>query len=467
MSRQIVDLFRFVPLVTPRYHEPRHLLDLVHAFDRIARGASVHACVSTPPRHEKSETLGHGVAWLLRQRPALRVAYVTHGATLAAKKSRGIRAIAERARVPLDPKASSAHDWRTGVHEGGLWATSIGGSLVGEGFDLVIVDDPVKDRVTAESSLARERLASWFSDVLLPRCEPGASVIVCMHRWHPDDLIGRLESEGGWEVINLPALDDLGFALCPERFDERQLAEIRTRIGEYAWASLYMGQPRPRGGALFADVHHYDALPERYRVAIGVDLAYSAKTRADYSVAVVLAIAPDETRFVLDVVRRQVAAPDFAASLALLRARYPGASFASYVSGTERGSLDFFARAGVPVAAMTARADKFTRAQLTAAAWNAGRILLPRERRWVNAFVEELAGFTGVHDRHDDQVDALVSAFDATAGHARGAAMVAALRAAARNGSGEAYEPDAAPVMTEAEAHARIASYLRPAVGAD
>jgi hypothetical protein len=44
-------------------------------------------------------------------------------------------------------------------------ATSIGGQMTGEGFHLMVVDDPVKDRATAESPVQRERHYEWFNDV--------------------------------------------------------------------------------------------------------------------------------------------------------------------------------------------------------------------------------------------------------------------------------------------------------------
>jgi predicted phage terminase large subunit-like protein len=59
-------------------------------------------------------------------------------------------------------------------------------------------------------------------------------------------------------------------------------------------------------------------------------------------------------------------------------------------------------------------ADKFVRAQPTAAAWNQGKILLPAEApAWVDPLLAEVHGFTGVRDRRDDQVDAMVAAHDA------------------------------------------------------
>ncbi len=285
----------------------------------------------------------------------------------------------------------------------------------------------MKDRVAAESSLLRDRLSEWHSDTLYPRLEPGGSVINIGHRWHPDDLIGRLVGDG-WEEINLPALDDMGFALCPKRFNEDQLEDIREKIGTYAWSSLYMGAPVSRGGAVFNDVSFYDSVPDGCRYVIGVDLAYTIKTKSDYSVAVVCAVDPAGVFYVVHVDRRQVVAPDFAITLGALRQTYGNAATASYVSGTERGSLDFMSRMGIPITALSAHADKFTRAQLTAASWNCGRVRVPREARWLNAFVEEVCGFTG-SDRHDDQVDALVSAFDMKAGKVGSAVMIAALRA--------------------------------------
>jgi len=59
-----------------------------------------------------------------------------------------------------------------------------------------------------------------------------------------------------------------------------------------------------------------------------------------------------------------------------------------------------------------ARNDKFVRAQPVASAWNDGRILLPKDKNWVNIFLQEIMGFTGVSDLHDDQVDVLSTLYD-------------------------------------------------------
>ena len=70
---------------------------------------------------------------------------------------------------------------------------------------------------------------------------------------------------------------------------------------------------------------------------------------------------------------------------------------------------------GLRLVEVKVRGDKFTRAQPVAAAWNAGRILVPTAAPWLKGFLAELERFTGVNDAEDDQVDALGYAWDALA----------------------------------------------------
>jgi predicted phage terminase large subunit-like protein len=184
-----------------------------------------------------------------------------------------------------------------------------------------------------------------------------------------------------------------------------------------------MGTPFPRGGRVFGDVHFYGGendpqLPAKLRIAIGIDLAYSAKTSSDYSTLIVLGIDDhiDPPRaYVLHVLREQEKAPVFAARVAAVQEGHPGVPATWYYAGVEKGIIDFVGDMGVDIDARVAAADKFIRSQPVAAAWNAGNVLVPRQSYaapWVDDFVAELASFTGVKDRHDDQVDALAAAFD-------------------------------------------------------
>ena len=370
------------------------------------------AVVSAPPRHGKTESELHALAWLLARKPSMQLAFVGYAAAFAEKKSAKARDLARKVGIPISDTSSSKQDWRTGVDDGGMWASSIGGSLTGEGFHFMAVDDPVKDRAAAESAAQREHTYEWFTDTAFTRLEPMGSCIVTQTRWHEADLGGRLIEEG-WENVCLPAIDDERRALWPERFSLEQLDAIREQLGEYGWWSLYQGKPRPRGGALFKDATTFTDVPSSMRTVIGIDFAYTAKSRADYSVAVVLGQSGTHY-YVLDVIRQQTVATEFAASLRVLKARYPHARMASYVGGTEKAVLDFLKdRESLVVDGMPAKADKFVRAQATAAAWAAGKISVRAAQPWTSQFLEEVCSFSGVGDAHDDQVDALVSGFDA------------------------------------------------------
>lgn len=422
-------LMEWISAVTKRFSPPRHLEPITAFFDDVSNGVQSETTCSAPPRMGKTETTKHGIARAMIANPALRIGLVMYSQRAAEKRSREIRDLYMRVGGSVDRDTRSKSDWRTGVQDGGLWATSIGGAITGEGFDLIVIDDPVKDRASAESALERDRLFDWFNDTLYTRREPGCSVLVNGTRWHVDDLIGRLIKDK-WDNIVLPAIDADGQSLCPDRFSVADLRKIKEQIGDYGWASLYMGTPFARGGTVFKDVYYHDGITplmrSKMRIRIGADFAYSTKKRADFSAAVVLGELKNKY-YVLEVLRMKVEAPAFLSRLAALQSSYGGARVLAYTGGQERGIIDVlqsFTPDGLKIDTRPAVGDKFTRSQPVSGAWNAGKVLLPR-RLSVDAdyefedFLEEVVGFTGQGDRHDDQVDALSCAFDAVAKIAR------------------------------------------------
>ena len=233
-------------------------------------------------------------------------------------------------------------------------------------------------------------------------------------RWSQDDLIGRVVANNPDMVteFSYPVLKPDGTVLWPGRNTLESLERIRKVVGEYDWASLYMQQPRPRGAGVFHATHLVDSIPdEKLKVAVGIDLAYTAKTYSDWSVAVVLGKASNGDVYVLNVLREQCSAPVFISKLKGLLAENNWPPVFTYIGGTEKGVTDFFVTQGVKVRAEAAKADKFVRAQPVAAAWNNGRVFLPKGAAWLNDFVNEVLAFTGIGDKHDDQVDALAGAF--------------------------------------------------------
>jgi predicted phage terminase large subunit-like protein len=182
------------------------------------------------------------------------------------------------------------------------------------------------------------------------------------------------------------------------------LDDLKRAYASDFYRQEVLGEFIEAGGLVFRDAFYYDALPDTpYREGVGVDFAYTAKSHADYSVAI-RGRAYGETLYITDVVRGQMEMPAFAARLR----GWSGARMLARIGGTEKGIVDFLTRDhALRIDTIPATTDKHAFAQPVAAAWNAGRVLLPRAAAWVPALLDEVLSFTGVNDTHDDIVDAL------------------------------------------------------------
>ena len=429
-------LIDYVPAVTPRWERPEHLGPLVKLLEE-AKRRPVRALVSVPPQFGKSETILHGCVKWFEENPTEKVIYSSYNQDIANNQSRTARDIATRARLPLRNDAGAVELWMTKAG-GAFRAAGVGAGITGFPGQKIVFDDPYKNREEAESPAVRQKVWDHYSSTLETRLHPGGSFFVVHTRWDHEDLIGTLgqqrNSDGKprWEVVNLPAILPSGDALWPSARPLEWLLDKRDGMSDYDWWALWMGDPRPRGRTLFRAPHFYElgARPQAgYRIVIGADFAYSIKKKSDWSVGVVLmAVGHGESAvfYVLDVIRHQVEAPEFQEKLLELSGTWGAPVFAYVGGGAEKGIADFMSERlngealNIEVEATTA--DKYTRAQATARAWNKGRILLPVGAPWIADFVREVTHFTGA-DKQDDQVDALVGAFDSLDDYAGPPAM--------------------------------------------
>ena len=232
-----------------------------------------------PPRHGKSELASvRFPAWYIGRDPQRKVILTSYGAVLAYKFSRRVRNLIKsplyRRLYPgmdITGDAAAVQFWawaKDGEEAGAFNAAGVGGGITGEGCDLLIVDDPVKDAKEALSLTIRDDAYEWYASTAYTRLDRAANAIVVIQtRWHEDDLSGRLlqqAEEGGerWEVVDLPALAEAGRPdalgrrpgqpLWPARFDEQRLAVIRTTVTEPWWQALYQQRPpETLGGRYF------------------------------------------------------------------------------------------------------------------------------------------------------------------------------------------------------------------------
>lgn len=257
-----IGLGPYCELVTPlwRWDWP-HLRRMDQVFDAVQRGELKYVILCVPPRHGKTEKATvRQAAYRLELDPTLRIILTAYNGKTARKFSRKIRRLV-RSRLPLSPERTAAEDWET-TREGGVRAAGVGEGIAGLPADLILVEDPIKSAEEADSQAYRDRVWEWYTEDVYTRLEPHGAIIVTMSRRHHDDLVGRiLASEDGpnWTVINLPAEaeeDDplgreIGEPLCPDRYDAKALARIKTVIGPRSYLSLYQQRPAPATGYIF------------------------------------------------------------------------------------------------------------------------------------------------------------------------------------------------------------------------
>lgn len=429
----------WIPWASPDLDSPDHLEPLCVELQRVIRGETIEVCVSVPPRHGKSTTVHHAVAMLLAASPKKRVLYASYDAEFASINLKAIRRICLAVGLAIGDK-DGKFEFRL-AEGGGVTACGIQAPPTGLGYDLVIVDDPIRRLRDALSPAIREAIGNGFSADLYSRQMPGSkrrarkptSFVVVATRWHHDDLTGRL-TKLGWQLINLPAVsivDGEERALAPAMFSLKDLDQIR-RQNDYTWASLYMGDPSPRVGRMFGDVHLIarSLLPQRYRVAFGVDIARGAKQRSDRQAVLEMMRDTEEgaKSYVTDWFAARmpltdhlspagdVIAPGFAGVLSMKMKKRPGARAVQYTGGDEDLVLDLLAKLKtdrVYVEARRAVRDKRARASPAATAWNRGDIMVVEDLPDIDNFLEHLLTFTGADGAEDEEADCLAAAFDA------------------------------------------------------
>lgn len=434
----VLSFGEWLPVVSPSWRwEWPHLTYLQAQLERVTTGEINRLAIFMPPRHGKSEmtTIRYPV-YRLERDPSIRVVVGSYSQDLAGEFSLKARVIA-RQRMALSRERNKIQEWKTG-DGGGFLAVGVGNGVTGRGADLIVIDDPIKSRVEADSPAYRDRVWGWYKSDLFTRREPGAAVILIQTRWHDDDLAGRiLNSEDGknWTVVNLPAeaeSDDplgraVGDALCPDRFDLAALSDIKTTIGRDYYA-LYQQRPQPSEGATYKrDWFTYANAPDDLDYVLQAwDTASKDSTSADYSACVTVGVK-GTTCYVLDVLRAKLETPDLLAKVRSQAARWNPRKILIESASSGIGVYQTLRReTHLPVLEVAPeRAGKLAHANSNTPYLESKRVVFC-PGAWNGAFEDELLAFPS--GKNDDQVDAYNIALSG---------VFARKKAKAYNGSGE------------------------------
>lgn len=249
----------FITYQSPWFEVNWHHRVLAEALERIENGKLKRLIICLPPRHGKSEMVSVSFPpWLMGKNKDKNVIAISYSDVLATKFGRDARNIVDSEKYKRIFKTKLAEDsqakstWSTNGR-GSYSAIGVGGAATGKGADVLIIDDPTKNRKEAESEVFQNNLYSFFQSAALTRLSPDGAIIVTVTRWHDADLVGKiLESETGhlWETIVLPAIAEenepnrkKGEALWETRYNLQRLKVIKSEIGSYEWSALYQQKP--------------------------------------------------------------------------------------------------------------------------------------------------------------------------------------------------------------------------------
>ena len=207
-------------------------------------------------------------------------------------------------------------------HHGSYRSAGVGNGITGTGCNILIVDDPIKDKKEADSKTIRDNIHAWYTSTAYTRLAPGAGVIVMATRWSQDDLIGRLLAQPSerpdglpcrpWKLINYPAIAEHdekyrreGEALHPERYPLADLLEKQATLAPSEWAALYQQRPIPAGGGVFKEdwINYYTTPPAEFdKIVLSWDMTFKDSDGSDYVVGAVWGRAGGQF-YLLDQVR--------------------------------------------------------------------------------------------------------------------------------------------------------------------
>ena len=204
--------------------------------------------------------------------------------------------------------------------EATVTAYGIGGQLVSQHYDIVILDDIVnRDNVNTKDLIDNTLLS--YKDIL-SLLEPGGTLLILGTRWHYADLYGYiLDKDNGllqdFQILMGKAYYGewgKGELLWPKKFTWDKLAELKRQLGPYEFSSQYLNEVVDAVNADFKRefFHYYN--PDNLRGRIMnrftiIDPAISGERTADYSVILTVGVDYQNLWYIIDIDRGKYTPP--------------------------------------------------------------------------------------------------------------------------------------------------------------
>lgn len=283
-------LIDFTRYTFAKYRPADHHYMIAEKLEAVERGDLKRLMIFCPPRHGKSELASKRFqAWSLGRNRDRQFISASYNSELAWDFGREVRNIILGQDyqvlfpgVEIAKDSSAANRWHTNGH-GGYVAAGVDTAVTGRGAHIFTIDDPVKDRLSADNETQQIKTYNWYTSTAYTRLESdiedddepdwlwdvsGAlkdglikpftgAIILIQTRWNENDLSGKLLDDMAhgadqWDILELPAINEkTQFALWEKKYPKKRLLKIKKAIGPRNWSALYQQKPQPDEGTYF------------------------------------------------------------------------------------------------------------------------------------------------------------------------------------------------------------------------
>jgi len=465
-------MLSFAKFVMPNYEAAIHHIAVCTALDLFLKGIIKKLAIYIPPQHGKSQLSSILFpAYALGINPDLKIAVCSYSDSLSSGFNRACQRIIESPEyLQLFPgtRLNGREVWanhKAGrptylknsdifeiVNRKGFFKNvGIGTALTGTPVDIGIIDDPLKDRIEAESERMRDNVWNWYTDVFKTRLHNGSQELLLQTRWHEDDLGGRLEAEDAkrirdglepeWTIIKYPAIKEepptaldprqIGEALWPERHSVQLLLDKKRISGERTFNSLYQQNPQPLAGNIiptdrFPRINWEEFLRRTKNKFVAwkfkIDGAFTEDADSNDPTALYASCFVDNIQYVrrsesvyMNYERLLEYIPQFVMrygynhnSIIEVEPKANGISIVQSIYLRTKLNVMKYEYPKIMGTTMYDK-DKVTRAMACIPTWLSSRVVLVEEdssNPWIPVTIKQYAGFPA--SKHDDEVDLLV-----------------------------------------------------------
>ena len=438
-----------------------HIEEICEHLEAVTAGQLRKLLINIPPRHSKSTIVS--VMWPMWEwltDPAHKYLCASYSGNLSIRDNLKSRRLVQSPwyqerwghlfKLAGDQNAKQRFENdKTGYR----LATSVGGTATGEGGSRLILDDPHSAQ-EAQSDVIRGSAIEWFDVVWSTRLNDPKrdAMVTIMQRLHEKDISGHiLEDIGGWEHLMIPAEWDgvqrktslgpydprrvKGELICPERFGEKEITELKQLLGTYGSAGQLQQDPTPSEGGIlktkFINLWPADKpLPPFEYVVQSYDCAFTERTTGDPTACTVWAVFTHQSQrqvMLIDAWDEHLSYPDLRARAikdwsteyggttvkdGIRRARKPDRILVE-AKASGQSLLQDLRLAKVPAVGYNpGMADKISRAHQASPTLELGLIWVPESGKnrgqpvsWAQPFLKQVAKFPVAE--HDDYVDTL------------------------------------------------------------